>query len=157
VTAPEKPKKAKPKKPSFATTLPAREKAAQQCGEHVAAILRGAEPVKLAAVEAAIAADLVASGRFDPDRDTVIRVGQPIFTSPGLVTGVETPPKQQLPNPRWAGKATIARIVRTVQEAAPAKDPVETAIADTRDHLGREPTDEEAMEVEAAVAQNEAA
>jgi hypothetical protein len=178
VTPEPAPEKAKPKKPSFADTLPAREKAAQKAGPNVAAILLSTNPVKLAAVEEAIAADLVEADT-EPTRDAILYIGQPVFTSPGLVTGVERPPLQQMPAPRWAGKATIARIVRRVKDAAPQPDHTnatngpdepenpadheyqadvaETAVNDAEGDLDRELTDAEAMEVEAEAAKTVAA
>jgi hypothetical protein len=149
-------KAAKPKRPSFASTLPAREKLAAKCGPNVAALLLSIDPVKLTHAEAAIAADLMAA-ETEPTRDAIIYVGQPMFLSHGLILGVSSPAKQQLPNPRWAGKQTIVRIARQVKDAAPKKDGVDTAIADVEGDQGRPLTDSEAMEVAADVAKTEAA
>jgi hypothetical protein len=154
---PAKPKKATPKKATFASTAAAREKAATKVGENVARVLRSDSPVRLPVVEEAIALDLIEAGTFDPIRKQIIAVGQPMFLSHGLILGVSSPAKQQMPNPRWAGKQTIGRIARQVKDAAPRKDAVDTAIADPECDQGRPLTDSEAMEVEREVAKSETA
>ena len=141
-------KAAKPKKATFASTLPVREALAKKAGDNVAALLRSTDPVKLMHADAAIAADLIASGSIDPDRKAIIAVGQPMFLSHGLILGVSSPAKQQLPDPRWAGKQTLARIARQVKDAAPKMTVEETGVADAEGDLDRKLTDEEAMEVE---------
>jgi hypothetical protein len=142
-------KAAKPKKATFQSTAPAREKLAAKAGPNVAALLRSTDPRKLKDVEEAIALDLVVSGAVDPTRKQIIAVGRPIFASHGLIQGVSGPAKQAGDAPRWAGAATVARIQRQVKAAAPMMDAVDTAVADTEAHVGRELTDEEGLKVEA--------
>jgi hypothetical protein len=145
----DKPKKATaPKRPTFASTLPAREKLAAKAGPNVAALLRSTDPRKLKDAEEAIALDLIASGAIDPTRKQIIAVGRPIFASHGLIQGVSGPAKQAGDAPRWAGAATVARIQRQVKDAAPKMTLAETAVADAEGDLDRKLTDEEATEVE---------
>jgi hypothetical protein len=84
---------------------------APSAGGHVAAIVKAGEKVKIDALVEAVAADL-RERQLDADRDTVVRLGEPVIASNLLA--FYTPARYS--GGRWCGQATVQR----VQKLCPA-------------------------------------